>query len=184
MRSTLSTKREVSKKNNKQRHRIDGLLLLLRRRPLDRRPNTKPKAKTQVRKKRSKDKSNLSSLSLPRDLVLELPAPNRSPASSSPRWIPALRHEIFNHSVENQSVVVSFLCQLEEILRRFRRVQVIQFQLYLSERGVEENSGRSGGVVIRVQSRGVLLFAHDRGVSLLNVVVVVSFRFSFRGVFK
>ena len=77
--------------------------------------------------------------------------------------------------VENQSVVVSFLCQLEEILRRFRRVQVIQFQLYLSERGVEENSGRAGRVVLRVQSRGVLLLfaAHDGGVSLLNVVVVV-----------
>ena len=77
--------------------------------------------------------------------------------------------------MENQSVVVSFLCQLEEILRRFRRVQVIQFQLYLSERGVEENSGRAGRVVLRVQSRGVLLLfaAHDGGVSLLNVVVVV-----------
>ena len=130
-----------------------------------------------MRKKRSsKDESNLSSLSLPRDLVLELPAPNRAPTSTRPARISALRHEIFNHPVENQSVVVSFLCQLEEILRRFRRVQVIQFQLYLSERGVEENSGRAGRVVLRVQSRGVLLLfaAHDGGVSLLNVVVVVS----------
>lgn len=138
-----------------------------------------------MRKKRSsKDESNLSSLSLPRDLVLELPAPNRAPTSTRPARISALRHEIFNHPVENQSVVVSFLCQLEEILRRFRRVQVIQFQLYLSERGVEKDGGRAWRVVLRVQSRGVLLFAHDGGVSLLNVVVVVSFRFSFRGVFK
>ena len=49
---------------------------------------------------------------------------------------------------------------------------------------MEKDGGRSGGVVLRVESRGVLLFAHDGGVSLLNVVVVVSFRFSFRGVFK
>ena len=51
---------------------------------------------------------------------------------------------------------------------------------------MEKDGGRAGRVVLRVQSRGVLLLfaAHDGGVSLLNVVVVVSFRFSFRGVLK
>ena len=50
--------------------------------------------------------------------------------------------------------------------------------------GAIKSTGQIDKFRYGMQSRGVLLFAHDGGVSLLNVVVVVSFRFSFRGVFK
>jgi len=60
--------------------------------------------------------------------------------------------------VKNQPVVVAFLAQLEEVLARFRGVQVIQFQFERAEVGLEEDGRGAGRVVLRVESRFVRLF--------------------------
>jgi hypothetical protein len=125
----------------------------------------------------NKNKKELKTV--PRNLVLKLPSPNGTPASPGPARVPTLRHEILNHSVKNQPVVVAFLAQLEEVLARFRGVQVIQFQFERAEGGLEEDGRGAGRVVLRVESRFVRLLvvvvaAHSYAVRFFRVGVAIA----------
>jgi hypothetical protein len=54
------------------------------------------------------------------DLVLELFAIDGAPSSPSARWVSALNHEIRDHSVEYDSVVVSALGEGSKVLASLR----------------------------------------------------------------
>lgn len=81
--------------------------------------------------------------------------------------------------MKNQPVVVAFLAQLEEVLARFRGVQVIQFQFERAEGGLEEDGRGAGRVVLRVESRFVRLLvvvvaAHSYAVRFFRVGVAIA----------
>lgn len=58
---------------------------------------------------------SIESMLLGTELILEIPAPDRLPASSVPLWAPGLVHKILNHPMENNIIVIPFPAQLNEI---------------------------------------------------------------------
>jgi len=96
-------------------------------------------------------------LELARYFVLEFAAEDRLTTTTRPRRIPALNHEVLDHSVENDSVVVTLFGQPDEVLHRFRGV--VDVQLHCTK-GREERDEKPCDIGWREQ--------HDTSVVVLE----------------
>jgi small basic protein len=82
---------------------------------------------------------SIESVFLGSEFVLESTSPNRLSSSSIAFRTSTLVHETFDNSVENHTIIVAFLDQLDEVFTGLRTILQIQQQMDVSHSGLENN---------------------------------------------
>ena len=119
-------------------------------------------------------------LQIVRKLVFKLVVPNARPTRAIAKWIARLDHELGDHAVEDDAVVVPAPCVADEVLHSLGSLLREQSQVHVAQRRVDRRgrcercrSRRRRG---RRGSGDRLLFARR---SLIEDIAVAGFRATF-----
>jgi hypothetical protein len=83
------------------------------------------------------------------ELIFESSLPDTLPSSTSTRRISSLDHEITDHAVKYDAIIITTLRETHKVLDRFRRILRIEFECDISEVRRERDLRIGHRIVVR-----------------------------------